>query len=146
MFHVIGEDRGTAPGFSLPGIERRYSRRMRLHHVQVAIPPGGEDEARAFYRDLLGMKEIPKPEALAVRGGCWFRLDTAEIHCGIEQGFRPARKAHPALEVEAFDVLMARLIDTGLEIRSDDLFPGLRRFYVNDPFGNRVEVLEAVGQ
>lgn len=114
---------------------------MRLHHVQVAIPPGGEDEARGFWAGLLGMAEIDKPPALAERGGCWFRLGAAEIHCGVEDPFTPARKAHPALEVSDVDEVAERLREAGHEVRADDLFPGRSRFYVDDPFGNRVEIM-----
>lgn len=109
--------------------------------MQVAIPRGGEDEARAFWGDLLGMEEIEKPPALAARGGCWFRLGTAEIHCGVEEPFTPARKAHPALEVDDLEGLVGTLRNAGLEVRPDDLFPGRERFYVDDPFGNRIEFL-----
>lgn len=116
---------------------------MRFHHVQVAIPPGGEAEAHSFYGELLGMDEVSKPAALADRGGCWFRSGRAEIHCGVEEDFRPARRAHPAIEVETFDRLCTRLTDADLEIRPDGLLPGRRRFYVDDPFRNRIEVIEA---
>jgi catechol 2,3-dioxygenase-like lactoylglutathione lyase family enzyme len=115
---------------------------MRLHHVQVAIPPGAEDEARAFYGGVLGMTEIPKPPALADRGGLWLQWGDAEIHLGAEEGFAPARKAHPAFVVDDLDAVMASLERAGVETIPDDLFPGHRRCYAADPFRNRLEFLE----
>ena len=117
----------------------------RLHHVQLAIPPGGEDAARPFYGDALGMTAVEKPPALAARGGSWFRGDGCEVHLGVETDFRPARKAHPALLVDGLDALADRLATHGIEVRWDDEFPGHRRFYADDPFGNRIEFLEALG-
>jgi catechol 2,3-dioxygenase-like lactoylglutathione lyase family enzyme len=117
----------------------------RLHHVQLAIPVGAEDAARPFYRDALGMTEIDKPPVLAARGGCWFRGDGIEIHLGVEEEFRPARKAHPALLVDGLDALADRLSEHGVDVRWDDEFPGHRRFYADDPFGNRLEFLEPSG-
>ncbi len=117
-----------------------------LHHVQLAIPPGAEDEARRFYGELLGMDEITKPPELAGRGGAWFRSGELELHLGVEAGFRPARKAHPAIDVgdgSALDELAERLSAAGAGVRSDGLLPGYRRFYVEDPFGNRLEFLAA---
>lgn len=102
-----------------------------VHHVQLSVPPGAEP--RAFYRDLLGMAEVPKPPALAARGGAWFRSGQAELHLGVEDGFRPARKAHPGLLVDGLDGLVARLVAAGVEVRWDDLLPGYRRCYVHDP-------------
>ncbi len=112
-----------------------------LHHCQLAMPPGGEDEARRFYGGVLGMDERPKPPELAARGGVWFGRGAAELHLGVEVGFRPARKAHPALLVDDFDGLVERLRAAGVEARPDDLLPGFRRVYVDDPFGNRLELL-----
>lgn len=117
----------------------------RLHHVQLAIPEAGEDDARPFYGAALGMTEVEKPPALAARGGCWFRGDGCEVHLGVEADFRPARKAHPALLVDGLDALAERLQTHGIEVRWDDEFPGYRRFYADDPFGNRLEFLEALG-
>jgi catechol 2,3-dioxygenase-like lactoylglutathione lyase family enzyme len=116
---------------------------MRFHHFQIAIPAGGEDAARGFWGDLLGMEEVEKPVTLAARGGCWFRLGSAEIHCGVEDPFTPARKAHPALVVDDLAALVDRLQREGVEVRPDDLFPGHARFYVDDPFGNRIEVMSS---
>ena len=119
---------------------------MRLHHVQVACPAGGEDGARRFYGDGLGMTEVAKPETLAGRGGCWFRLDGAEIHVGVEEPFVPARKAHPALvldDVAALDLLAARLRAAAFTVDETEreTFAGHLRFHTFDPHGNRVEVL-----
>jgi catechol 2,3-dioxygenase-like lactoylglutathione lyase family enzyme len=115
---------------------------QRLHHVQVAIRPGGEDECRRFWGGILGLTEVPKPPSLAVRGGCWFRGDSVEVHLGAEADFVAARKAHPAFDVTGLDALAARFAAGGVEVRWDGEFPGYRRFYVDDPFGNRLEFLE----
>jgi catechol 2,3-dioxygenase-like lactoylglutathione lyase family enzyme len=113
-----------------------------LHHVQVAIPAGGEDLARAFYVDALGMTEIQKPPVLAARGGLWVRADRLEIHIGVEGDFRAARKAHPGIRVVGLDGLAERLTDKGVEVDWDGDFPGHRRFYAYDPHGNRLEFIE----
>jgi catechol 2,3-dioxygenase-like lactoylglutathione lyase family enzyme len=114
----------------------------RLHHVQVGMPPGAEDTARAFYTGLLGMTEVAKPPVLAQRGGAWFRSGGVELHLGVEAEFRPARKAHPGVLIRHLDVLATRLAAHGQPPRWDDAFPGFRRFYADDPFGNRLEFLE----
>ena len=124
---------------------------MRLHHVQVACPPGGEDAARRFYADGLGMTEVDKPADLVARG-CWFRAYddagavAAELHVGVEDPFAPARKAHPAFVVDGLDgleTMAARLRDLGFEVDESqrDSFPGHVRFHTFDGHGNRVEVL-----
>jgi catechol 2,3-dioxygenase-like lactoylglutathione lyase family enzyme len=117
-----------------------------VHHVLLAAPPGSEDALRAFYGGVLGLEEIPKPPELAKRGGAWFRGGSAEhrveLHLGIENDFRPARKAHPALVVQDLDELAARLRAEGHDVTPDDLFPGHRRFYADDPVGNRLEFLQ----
>lgn len=113
-----------------------------LHHVQLAIPVHGEDRARGFYGDVLGLEEVPKPRELAARGGAWFRAGGLEIHLGVEEPFAPAKKAHPGILTDHLDALQARLGDAGVEVRPDDLFPGFRRFYVDDCFGNRLEFLQ----
>lgn len=120
---------------------------MRLDHVQVSCPAGGEDAARSFYRDALGLAEVAKPATLAARGGVWFRSGAgAEIHVGVEEDFRPARKAHPALlcaDVDSLADLAERLAASGFPVRWDDDLPGYRRFYTADGNGNRVELLAA---
>jgi catechol 2,3-dioxygenase-like lactoylglutathione lyase family enzyme len=117
---------------------------LGLDHVQVAIPAGGEDTARAFYGSLLGMAEVVKPAALAVRGGCWFTAGSAVLHLGVEESFAPARKAHPAFLVSQLDALVESLTGAGYEcVRADGEIPGVRRFHTVDPFGNRVEFQQA---
>jgi catechol 2,3-dioxygenase-like lactoylglutathione lyase family enzyme len=110
--------------------------------VQLAIPAGGEDACRRFFGELLGMAELPKPPALAARGGCWFRGGGVELHLGVEQGFAPARKAHPGIQVRGLAALRARLIEGGAQVVDDDELPGYDRIYAYDPFGNRLEFLE----
>jgi catechol 2,3-dioxygenase-like lactoylglutathione lyase family enzyme len=116
-----------------------------VDHVQVAAPPGCEAAAIEFYGRLMGMKEVAKPEQLAARGGCWFRAGGQELHVGVEeQHFVPAGKAHPALAVDSPQVLhelAERLAAAGHSVRWDEEMPGVERFYVRDPFGNRLELL-----
>lgn len=113
-------------------------------HVQVAIPREGEGVARQFYDALLAMTEVPKPPALAVRGGCWFRSGAAMLHLGVEEPFAPARKAHPAFLVDDLDRLRARIETAGYECHSaEGEIPGVRRFHTSDPFGNRLEFQQA---
>lgn len=114
-----------------------------IDHVQLAMPAGGEAAARAFYFGLLGMIEVAKPEALAARGGCWFELGPVKLHLGVEEDFRAARKAHPGLLVDQFDQLCDSLRSAGHVITDDRLLPGVRRAHVTDPFGNRIELIEA---
>jgi catechol 2,3-dioxygenase-like lactoylglutathione lyase family enzyme len=117
---------------------------LALDHVQVAIPAGGEDAARAFYATLLGMTEIQKPAALAGRGGCWFSAGSAVLHLGVEKPFTPARKAHPAFLVTELDSLFAALTSAGYDcVRADGEIPGVRRCHTVDPFGNRIEFQQA---
>jgi len=118
---------------------------FRVHHVQLAIPPGQEQAARRFYVGILGLEELPKPATLAPRGGLWLRLDGAELHLGVEDGHRPSRKAHPAFEVTDFEGLRGRLREQGIALEDDELLPGRRRFYARDPFGNRLEFLAPEG-
>ena len=113
-----------------------------LHHVQLAMPRGKEEEARAFYRDALGMTEQPKPENLARRGGVWFSAGEAQVHLGVEDDFRPARKAHPALLVLNLEEVLERCRRAGVAIVQDEPLPGYDRAYVADPFGNRIELLQ----
>jgi catechol 2,3-dioxygenase-like lactoylglutathione lyase family enzyme len=113
-----------------------------IDHVQLAMPAGREDEARAFYEGLLGLAEQPKPPNLAARGGCWFGAEGVQLHLGVEDGFRPARKAHPALLVDDLPALVLRLKDAGVAVVDDEPLPGFDRVYAADPFGNRLELLE----
>jgi catechol 2,3-dioxygenase-like lactoylglutathione lyase family enzyme len=117
-----------------------------LDHVQIAMPAGGEDEARAFYAGRLGLVEVPKPMALAGRGGCWFvggdEGSGVALHLGVEADFRPARKAHVALLVEDLPGLRAVLEAAGTTIVDDDSSLGVRRFHAFDPFGNRLELVD----
>lgn len=113
-----------------------------LHHVQLAIPPGGEEEARRFYGSLLGLAEVAKPAVLEARGGCWFAGPSIELHLGVEDPFRPARRAHPGILTGDLDGLAGRLEVRGHEVRWDPHLPGHRRFYTDDPFGNRLEFLQ----
>lgn len=115
-----------------------------IDHVQLAMPAGGEAAARGFYVGLLGMTEVPKPAALAGRGGCWFRGGSARLHLGVEADFRPATKAHPALLVEDLSALAERLAAAGVLLTADVPLPGYARGFVADPFGNRVELMERV--
>jgi catechol 2,3-dioxygenase-like lactoylglutathione lyase family enzyme len=116
-----------------------------LDHVQVAAPPGCEAAARRFYGELLGLEEVPKPEALRARGGVWFRAGAQQLHVGVEQSFAAARKAHPALAVAAgaLDALAERLAAAGCVVTWDHELAGVCRFYTEDPWGNRLELLEA---
>jgi catechol 2,3-dioxygenase-like lactoylglutathione lyase family enzyme len=114
----------------------------QLDHVQLAMPAGREREAHAFYEGLLGISEVPKPPHLAARGGCWFEDGDVKIHLGVEADFRPARKAHPALLVEDLAGLVRTLADRGVPIRDDEPLEGYQRVYVEDPFGNRLELME----
>ena len=124
---------------------------MRLHHVQVSCPPGGEGAARRFYGDGLGLPEVDKPPVLAARGGCWFHSApedgaAVEVHVGVEQGFVPARKAHPAFLVEDLDATAVRLESLGFVVdrAEEHTFPGHRRFHTADGSGNRVELLASL--
>lgn len=111
-----------------------------IHHVQLAIPSGGEDAAREFYADLLGLRV--KPAALAARGGCWFEGPGPSVHLGVEDPFSPARKAHPAFAVENLDDAEQALTEAGATVIPDASLPGARRLYTADPFGNRIELVE----
>jgi catechol 2,3-dioxygenase-like lactoylglutathione lyase family enzyme len=113
-----------------------------LHHVQLAMPAGGEPRAREFYQGLLGIPEVAKPPAMAARGGCWFERGTLRVHLGVEAGFRPARKAHPAFVVKDLPTLASRLRAAKHECREDHGLSGYDRLFVADPFGNRIELLE----
>lgn len=113
-----------------------------LHHVQLAMPPGREQDARSFFGGVLGMEEVEKPPELAKRGGVWFRSGALELHLGVEEDFSPAKKAHPGIVTDELDAIAKRLAAAGVDVQSDDNFPGYRRFYVHDCFGNRLEFLQ----
>jgi len=113
-----------------------------LDHVQLAMPPNREAEARAFYQGILGIAEAAKPPNLAKRGGCWFERGALKIHLGVEADFRPARKAHPAFIVENLPELAAALERAGHPVRPDEPREGYTRLFVDDPFGNRIELME----
>ena len=115
---------------------------QRLDHVQLAMPPGGEDRAREFYQGVLGIPEVPKPADMAKRGGCWFESGDLKVHLGVEQEFRPARKAHPAFIVSDLVALVARLRSAGSPLTEDRSLTEYDRFFVEDPFGNRIELME----
>ena len=121
--------------FTIP----RWGRMLSIDHFQLAIPPGGEAAARTFFVEVLGMSEEVKPEPLAARGGCWFRAGRVHLHCGVESPFQPQRKAHVALLVRDLDALARRLTDARVPVRWDESVPDRRRFYADDPFGNRME-------
>jgi catechol 2,3-dioxygenase-like lactoylglutathione lyase family enzyme len=120
--------------------ERDRGPAATLDHVQVAMPPGGEEAARRFYAGLLGLAEITKPDALRASGGVWF---APGVHLGVETDFRPPRKAHPGLRLGDLDGAAARLEAAGAVVEWDERRPGVRRFYTHDPFGNRLELLAA---
>lgn len=110
-----------------------------IHHVQVSCPPGSEDLLRHFYGVICGMPEIPKPPLLAARGGVWFAAGERELHCGVEEGFRPALKAHPCLAVDDIDAVAAAVAGAGGDVLWETNIPGTRRFHTHDPVGNRIE-------
>ena len=116
-----------------------------IDHVQIAAPPGSERYARRFFGELVGLEELQKPDALQDRGGVWFRCGEQQLHVGVQTDFAPARKAHPAFRVRGLDELRARLEEAGNGTHEDEAeIPGLRRFRVDDPFGNRLEFVEPV--
>jgi catechol 2,3-dioxygenase-like lactoylglutathione lyase family enzyme len=112
-----------------------------IDHIQLAAPPGCEAEARRFFGGVLGLEEVEKPESLRRRGGVWFRVGAQQLHVGVEQEFAPARKAHPAFAVSGYDEFISCLRSAGVETVADDSIPGLRRSYVADPWGNRIELV-----
>ena len=114
----------------------------QIDHVQLAMPAGRENEARAFYRDVLGIPEVEKPPHLAARGGCWFERGPLKIHLGVEEDFVSARKAHPAFLVDGLRELGSHLQRAGYHVSRDQPLEGYDRLYVDDPFGNRIELME----
>lgn len=115
----------------------------RIDHIQLAAPKGCEAAAREFYGSLLGLTEIEKPDSLRARGGCWFQCGDQQIHVGVEADFRPAKKAHPAFAVANLAKLRESLIAHAVKITDDDSLPDARRFFAEDPWGNRLQFLEA---
>jgi catechol 2,3-dioxygenase-like lactoylglutathione lyase family enzyme len=113
-----------------------------VDHVQLAMPLGGEEKARAFYSKVLGIEETPKPPHLAKRGGVWFERGSLKIHLGVDKDFRPAKKAHPALLVQGLKDLIEKCSNAGYEVVSDEPLEGYHRVYVSDSFGNRIELME----
>ena len=114
-----------------------------IDHVQLAMPVGTEEEARAFYREVLGMSEIRKPPELAKRGGCWFASGDVQLHLGVEADFRPAKKAHPALRCSSYELLLSKLRERGFSVHEVNDIPGERRCHIHDPFGNRIELIDS---
>ena len=114
----------------------------RLDHVQLAMPSGQEEAAVEFYQGLLGVPRVPKPPRLAARGGCWFERGDLKVHLGVDPDFRPARKAHPALIVSSLEELVSSLTRAGVPVVDDEPLDGYNRVYVDDPFGNRIELME----
>ncbi len=121
--------------------DAHVGRVVGLHHVQLAMPEGKEDVAESFYSGVLGLERVTKPPHLEVRGGCWFRSPGVEFHLGVDQDFRAAKKAHPAFLVDDLAAVRAKLEAAGYEIVLDTQISGFERFYVSDPFGNRIEIL-----
>ena len=114
-----------------------------IEHVQLAMPVGEEAAARAFYGELLGLPERAKPAELAQRGGCWFEAPGVKVHLGVEADFRAAKKAHPALLVDDLAALLANLTAAGVAVAEDEPADGRARCFVSDPFGNRIELMQA---
>lgn len=117
---------------------------VAIDHVQLAMPEGCEASAQQFYEGLLGLPRVPKPPHLERRGGCWFANSTVKVHLGVDADFRPARKAHPALVVEGLEPLVERLRAAGVVVRDGEPMETQHRAYVDDPFGNRIELLESL--
>ena len=115
---------------------------VAIDHIQLAMPAGGEASAQDFYEGLLGLRRVPKPPHLEQRGGCWFENESVKVHLGVDAEFRPARKAHPALVVEGLGLLVERLRAAGVIVCDDEPLAAYARAYVDDPFGNRIELLE----
>jgi catechol 2,3-dioxygenase-like lactoylglutathione lyase family enzyme len=114
-----------------------------IDHIQIAAPEGCEAAAREFYGSLLGMQELEKPESLRSRGGCWFQCGSQQLHIGVQQDFRPAKKAHPAFVTVNLDELRKALLARGIKVSDDHSIPSARRFHSEDPWGNRLEFMES---
>jgi len=115
---------------------------LSIDHVQLVMPAGHESEARTFYGEILGISEVEKPEALRARGGVWFESGPVKIHLGVDDEFRPAKEAHPALVVSDLNALIASLKFNGFNVTEDHNIPGVERAFCNDPFGNRLEFIQ----
>jgi len=131
---------------AVPAPARADVRVLALDHVQLAMPAGGEGAARAFYGGVLGLAEVPKPATLASRAGVWFRVGAVRVHLGVEAGFTPAKKAHPGFEVDSLADAIDRCRTAGVRILDAEPIAGIRRLYVTDPFGNRIELMERTGE
>jgi len=116
-----------------------------IDHLQIAAPKGSEPEARRFFGDLLGLQEIEKPAPLQLRGGCWFKIGSRQLHIGVEEPFHPATKAHPAFSVSDIDSVFRLLEQQGVRCVWDEELARIRRFYANDPWGNRLEFTQPTG-
>jgi len=114
-----------------------------IDHVQLAMPEGGEEMARHFYVEVLAMAELPKPAELAKRGGCWFQSGTVQVHSGVENDFRPAKKAHPAFRCQDYEACVSHLLKSEIAVTEVNDIPGVRRCHIHDPFGNRIELIAA---
>src|SRR5437868_525919 len=114
----------------------------RIDHILLAMPAGRENDARAFYQDMLGIPEITKPPQLAMRGGCWFEAGEVKVHLGVDKDFAPARKAHPAFIVDDLAALVSKLKQAGYRLVEDIPLKGYDRIFADDPFGNRIELLQ----
>jgi len=125
--------------------DREQALFLDIDHVQLAMPAGGEALARGFYQDVLGFTRIHKPAHLEARGGCWFCFNSVQVHLGVDEKFAPARKAHPAFLISSAAALQRRLQAAGIEVVWDTPLEGYQRFYVSDPFGNRLEFMERIG-
>jgi catechol 2,3-dioxygenase-like lactoylglutathione lyase family enzyme len=119
---------------------------VRIDHIQLAMPAGREDDVRRFYRDLLGIPEVPKPPELVARGGAWFERGDLKVHLGIDTQFIPARKAHPAFIIADLSALVTNLKASGIAVKDDEPLDGHHRVYVDDPFGNRIELIEPLAR
>jgi catechol 2,3-dioxygenase-like lactoylglutathione lyase family enzyme len=124
------------------GDRNQMARICRIDHVLLAMPAGRESDARAFYQEILGIPEVVKPPQLAARGGCWFEAGALKVHLGVEKNFIPARKAHPAFVVDDLKGLMSSLENAGYTLTLDAPLEGYDRIFVDDPFGNRIELLQ----
>jgi catechol 2,3-dioxygenase-like lactoylglutathione lyase family enzyme len=113
-----------------------------IDHILIAMPAGREDEARAFYHGVLGLAEQIKPPQVAVRGGCWFEIGALQVHLGVDKNFIPARKAHPAFIVDDLSDIVAKAKQRGYNVTEDVPMAGYDRRHIDDPFGNRIELIE----